>query len=140
VTRILTGLLIPADANRPLALLPVADSAASISDAIGAVLLDDGRHVPLPDGAFAAIYQPEDRTRLLDNPRLCLIVTRLGLVDRAFHAAARGDTLILGSTREHVDLDVPLQVVLAVRRAGCPLTIPDRPPTRALDQPIARPD
>lgn len=118
VTRTLTGLLVPAGLDRPLSLRAVADSAVAISDAIGGVLLDDAHHVRLPDGALAAIYRPENRTRLPDNPRLCMIATRLGLVDRAFHATARGDTLILGSTRERVDVDVPESVVSAAGRAG----------------------
>ena len=119
--RVLSGLLVPADPGRSLAVCTVADSAAAISDLLGGVLLDDPFTWGLGEEASAAVYVAEDRAGLPVNQRQSVVATRLGIVDRAFHAAARGDALILG-TRADRDLDVPAAVVVAAHRCGYPVT------------------
>jgi hypothetical protein len=119
--RVLAGLLVPADAGRPLALRAVADSAAAISDLLGGVLLDDAVTWNLGCGVCVSMYWAEDRTGLPINERLSVLTTRLGIVDRAFHAAARGDALLLGATRQGRDLDVPAAVTVAADRCGYPV-------------------
>jgi hypothetical protein len=114
----MSGLLVPADLARPLALRAVADSAVSISDLLGGVLLDDAPTWYLGGGGCALVYQAEDRAGLPVNQRLAAIATRLGVVDRAFHAAARGDALILGATGQGRDTDVPDVVAAAADRCG----------------------
>ena len=89
----MSGLLVPADSAVPLSLCPVEDSATAISDLLGGVLLDDTHVLPLTDGTSVTIYQGEDRASLPVNDRLTVLATRLGIVDRAFHATARGDAL-----------------------------------------------
>jgi hypothetical protein len=119
--RVLTGLLVPADTGRPLALRAVADSAAAISDLLGGVLLDDAVTWNLGGGVCVSVYWAEDRADLPVNERLSVLATRLGIVDRTFHAAARGDALLLGATRQGRDLDVPRSVTVAADRCGYPV-------------------
>jgi hypothetical protein len=114
--RILSGLLVPADTARPLALRTVQDSAAAISDLLGGVLLDDAITWALGGGVLVTVYRAEDRAGLPDNVRLSVLATRLGVVDRTFHATAHGDALLLGTTRQGRDLDVPDAVTTAVDR------------------------
>lgn len=132
--RVLSGLLLPADPGLPLSLCTVKDSAGAISDLLGGVLLDFLIWC-VGDGAFATVYCAEERAGLPVNQRLSVVATRLGVTDRAFHDAARGDALILGVTGQDqgVDVDVPAPVVAAAHRCGyqarrlgsCP-----RPPSR----------
>jgi len=114
----MSGLLVPANSTVPLSLRPVEDSATAISDLLGGVLLDDPRVLPLADGPAVTIYQGEDRASLPVNDRLTVLATRLGIVDRAFHATARGDALVLGVTRRTIDVDVPDAVTVAAHRCG----------------------
>jgi hypothetical protein len=123
----LSGFLVPADAGRPLGSRAVEDTAAAISDLLGGVLLDDPLSWDVSGGVFASVYRAEDRAGLPVNERLSVLATRLGIVDRAFHATARGDALLLGTTREGRDLDVPDAVAMAAHRCGyriAPLTPP----------------
>ena len=129
--RVLAGLLVPADAGRPLALRAVTDSSAAISDLLGGVLLDDAVTWNLGGGVFASVYWAEDRAGLPVNQRLSVLATRLGIVDRTFHATARGDALLLGTTRQGRDIDLPDAVAAAVDRCGYTLT-PATAPARAL--------
>lgn len=99
----------------------VADTAAAISDLLGGVLLDDAVTWSLGGGTSAAVYCAENRAGLLANQRLSVLATRLGIVDRAFHAAARGDALVLGATRQGRDIDVPDAIIVAVDRCGYPV-------------------
>lgn len=62
--RLLSALLVPADAVRPLAVRVVRDSAAAISDLLGGVLLDDAVVWSLDGGVSVAVYQGEDRAGL----------------------------------------------------------------------------
>ena len=119
--RVLTGLLVPADAERPLSLRAVADTAAAISDLLGGVLLDNAEAWNLGRGVSASVYWAEDRAGLPVNDRLSVLATRLGIVDRTFHAAARGDALLLGTTRQGRDVDVPGAVAMAADRCGYPV-------------------
>lgn len=113
---VLCGLLVPADPGLSIALRTIEDSAVAISDLLGGVLLDDPLTWNLTDGISAAVYLGEDRADLPDNDRLSALATRLGIVDRVFHAAARGDALVLGATRHGDDLDVPDAVTAAAHR------------------------
>ena len=117
--RTLIGLLIPADPDRAVTLCRVPDRIAAISDTLGAHLLDDVT-VLLPCGELICLYRSEEYARLPDNPRLAVVLTRLGVSDRQLQAALRGDALVLGSTSTGtvVDLDVPDHVVTACRRCG----------------------
>jgi hypothetical protein len=119
--RVLAGLLVPADAGRPLVLRAVADSAAAISDLLGGVLLDDAVTWNLGGGVCVSVYWAEDRADLPVNERLSVLATRLGIVDQAFHATARGDALLLGVTRQGRDVDVPGTVTVAADRCGYPV-------------------
>jgi hypothetical protein len=119
--RVLAGLLVPADAGRLLALRPVQDSAAAISDLLGGVLLDDAVTWNLGGGVCVSVCWAEDRAGLPVNERLSVLATRLGIVDRTFHATARGDALLLGTTRQGRDLDVPGVVAVAADRCGYPV-------------------
>jgi hypothetical protein len=127
--RVLVGLLVPADAGRPLALRPVRDSAAAISDLLGGVLLDDAVIWNVGGGVGVSVYWAEDRAGLPVNQRLSVLVTRLGIVDRTFHAVACGDALLLGATRQGRDVDLPGWVAGAADRCGYTVvcvTSPDR--------------
>lgn len=117
-TPVLAGLLVPAADGRPLELCAVADTAAAISDLLGGALLDDTVTWSLGCGASASVYWAEDRAGLPVNQRLSVLATRLGIVDQAFHAAARGDALILGTTCQGRDTDVPATVTAAADRCG----------------------
>jgi hypothetical protein len=119
----MSGLLVPADSAVPLSLCAVEDSATAISDLLGGVLLDDACVLPLTDGTSVSVYQSEDRASLPVNDRLTVLATRLGIVDRAFHAAARGDALVLGTTRQDIDVDVPATVIMAADRCGYQIAI-----------------
>ena len=111
----------PADAGRPLELRAVADTAAAISDLLGGVLLDNADAWNLGRGVSASVYWAEDRAGLPVNDRLSVLATRLGIVDRTFHTAARGDALLLGATRQGRDVDVPGAVAVAADRCGYPV-------------------
>jgi hypothetical protein len=119
--RVLVGLLVPVGGVRPLELCAVADTAAAISDLLGGVLLDDTDTWNLGCGGFVSVYRAEDRAGLPDNQRLCMLATRLGIVDRALHTGARGDVLLLGATRHGRDTDVPVTVTAAADRCGYPI-------------------
>ena len=119
--RRLRALLIPADPSRPLALLPVADTAAAISDAIGGGLIDDtitGTH----GGHGFTLYLGEDTVPVPDNPRAAVLAARLGLHERAIQARLRGDVLIagLGAGSDHDLPDPVLQAVAACGVLGVP--------------------
>jgi hypothetical protein len=120
--RVLTGLLVPADTGRSLTLRAVADTAAAISDLLGGVLLDDAVTWNLGRGVSTSLYWAEDRVALPVNQRLSVLATRLGIVDRTFHASACGDALLLGATREGRDVDLPCAVALAADRCGYTVT------------------
>lgn len=116
--RVLSGLLVPADPDLPLSLCAVEDSTVAISDLLGGVLLD-ALTWDVDAEALVTVYSAEDRASLPVNQRLSVVATRLGIVDRAFHAAARGDALVLGTTHHQVvDTDVPAAVTLAAHRCG----------------------
>lgn len=104
-------------------------------------MLDDAGVLPLADDEFVAVYQGEDRAGLPVNDRLSVLVTRLGIVDRAFHAAARGDALLLGVTCQAVDIDVPDAVTVAAQRCGYPVTpaLPPQAPAGAAPAGMPRP-
>jgi hypothetical protein len=104
-----------------LVLRPVQDSAAAISDLLGGVLLDDAVTWNLAGGVCMSVYRAEDRADLPVNERLSVLATRLGIVDQAFHATARGDALLLGVTRQGRDVDVPGAVAVAADRCGYPV-------------------
>jgi hypothetical protein len=126
---VLSGLLVPADPGLPLSLRAVEDSSSAISDLLGGVLLDDPVTWCVGQEMFATVYCAEDRAGLPVNQRLSVVATRLGVTDRAFHAAARGDVLILGTTRDHSDVDIPASVTEAAHRGGYRIAPP--PPRRA---------
>ena len=114
----LSGLLVPADPAGGVRVVAVADTSAAISDLLGSVLLDDVVTWATPGGVWVSVYLGEDRATAPDNPRLSLIATRLGLTDRAFHAAARGEALILGTGPTGTDEDLTSDVVTEVSRCG----------------------
>lgn len=114
----LSGLLVPADPAGGVRVVVVADASAAISDLLGSVLLDDVVAWATPGGVWVGVYLGEERATAPDNPRLSLIVTRLGLTDRAFHAAARGDALILGAGPAGADEGLTSDVVAEVGRCG----------------------
>lgn len=126
--RVLSVLLVPADLSRAVMLSVVQDTSTAISDALGAVLLDDAVSWPTCCGVWVSAYLGEDRATAPDNPRLCLIATRLGLTDREFHATARGDALIVGSLPTGVDVDLPSRVLAEAVRAGVPIEPAALPP------------
>jgi hypothetical protein len=68
------------------------------------------------------LYQGENSANLPVNERLTVLATRFGIVDRAFHATARGDALVLGMACEAVDIDVPDAVTVAAHRCGYRVT------------------
>jgi hypothetical protein len=111
--RVLVGLLVPADAGRPPATWAVTNSSAAISDLLGGVLLDDALTWDLGGEVSVSVYRAEERAGLPVNQRLSVLATRLGIVDRAFHATARGDALLLGTTRDGREVDLPAAVVVA---------------------------
>jgi hypothetical protein len=115
---VLSGLLVPADPAGVVRVVAVTDASAAISDLLGSVLLDDVVTWATPGGVWVSVYLGKDRATAPDNPRLSLIATRLGLTDRAFHAAARGDALILGTGPTGADEDLPSDVVAEVGRCG----------------------
>jgi hypothetical protein len=119
--RVLAGLFVPAEAGRTLELRALADTAAAISDLLGGVLLDDTVTWSLGSGVFVSVYWAEDRAGLPINQRLSVLATRLGIVDRTFHATARGDALLLGATRHGRDVDLPDAVAGAADRCGYPV-------------------
>jgi len=125
--RVLSGLLVPADPVREVFMVVVADTSAAISDALGGVLLDDAVTWAASGGAWVSAYLGEARAHERDNPRLSVIATRLGLVDRAFHTAARGDALIVGSLPTGVDVDLPARVVAEAARTGIPVQLAPAP-------------
>lgn len=128
-TRLLVGLLIPAGGTGPLWVVAVADRASAISDTLGGVLLDDPYTWCTAAGGWVSAYLGEGRHRRGDNPRLSVVATRLGVTDRRFHAATRGEALLLGTALTGVDRDLPEAVLAEVARCG--LEIRCRPPAPA---------
>lgn len=120
-SRVLTGLLIPADPARPARVVAVDDASTAISDLLGEVLLDDAVTWRTPGGAWVSVYLGEDGAAAADNPRLSVVATRLGTTSRAFHVRARGDALILGTSPTGVDVDLPRSALTEAGRCGVPI-------------------
>ena len=125
--RLLCGLLLPAVACEPVREVEVADSSAAISALLGGVLLDDAPVWKTPGRVWVTVYLGEYRAEAADNPRLSVAATRLGLTDRAFHALARGDALLLGASSTGADVDVPQVAVTLMRVSGVPVAPVDAP-------------
>jgi hypothetical protein len=99
----------------------VPDSSVGFSDVIGGVLLDEPFAWVTPVGEWVHVYLGEGRTGAVDNRRLSIIMTRLGLTDRAFHEGAKGDALLLGANEAGADANIPTGVLVALTRCGIPI-------------------
>lgn len=122
-TRVITGLVVPADPERPVAVVEVSDHARSFSDAIGGGLLDDTVTAALVSGDRIALYLDEQRhqRRLPVNLRARRLLARLaatGQLGEVPDAEPRGDLLITGLERTGADTHVPPAVLAAAVAAG----------------------
>jgi hypothetical protein len=115
----IVGLKVPADMDRPVALVAVTLTAAARSEVVGSLALDgawDGRI----GGTAFTFYLGEDRV-LRDRPsneRAVVLSARLGNVDREWLAGLRGDALVVGQNAQFDDADVPVAVVVAAWQTG----------------------
>src|SRR5512144_2244285 len=73
----LAGLLVPVDPARPVAIVPVPNTAAGISTVIGGGLVDDTR-IGVVAGRRFTLYLTEHRTTAPPNPRARKLVRGLG--------------------------------------------------------------
>jgi hypothetical protein len=116
--RRITALLVPADDARPVRLIQVEDRARVFSEVIGGGLLEE-TPAQLPDGQIVALYLDEDRVAdgLPANARAARLASYLRLHQR-MPTELRGDLLVTGLDAAHADMNVPLSVLSAARRAG----------------------
>jgi hypothetical protein len=117
--RTIRALQIPADAEKPCAVVTLAVVGVEFSDAIGGGCLDDAFYGTAEAGRFC-VYLDEKRADkgLKPNPRLAALAARLGWSQQARDLALAGDALIAGATPDNDDVDVPDSVLVAARHAG----------------------
>jgi hypothetical protein len=116
--RMVSGLLVPADRDRPVVLLDLEDSSRLFSDVLGGGLLDDSTTTCTRSGDLVAVYLTMGRLCLPGNPRAAVLAARLGLHERGFLAALRGDMLLTGLDAMGADIDVPLDVLHQATRSA----------------------
>lgn len=116
--RTLMGLFVPADPARMVRVGPVRDSNVAISDALGGVLLEDAVCWRWDHGSWLTLYLGQGRDAGPDNPRLGVVLARLGMHERHVQRRLHGDGLVLGTTSDAQDVDVPYEVLEQVRHGG----------------------
>jgi len=115
------GLLVPADARRPVGVVIVPDNAIGLSDAIGGGLLEEICRGVLAGRAYR-VYADEERAPkgLPPNTRADVLATRLGW-SRATGAGDGlglfGDLIIVGAATPSRDTDVPRRVLQVAEEA-----------------------
>lgn len=113
----LAGLLVPVDPARPVAIVPVPNTAAGISTVIGGGLVDDTR-IGVVAGRRFTLYLTEHRTTAPPNPRARKLVGGLGH-PLSEDEEITGDVLVLGlAVTSNDDRDVPSAVIATARQLG----------------------
>ncbi|MBI1759660.1 MAG: hypothetical protein HYR62_10645 [Actinobacteria bacterium] len=110
------ALRVPASADSPCRLLRLPPTAADLSDALGGALLDDVVH-ELGSGRRFRVYLDEGREarRLPVNRRAGALLGQPGGREPAGHALVRGDVLVTGVDGAGNDVDIPAELLPAVR-------------------------
>lgn len=118
------GLLVPVAPEQPVQVMLVPRTSAGFSDAIGGGLLDDALTGACEGGRFGVYLDCERETKALAaNDRACVLLARLGVVERAVLAGLLGDTLIVGIDARGGDCDLPAGVLVAACQAEPRVTV-----------------
>jgi hypothetical protein len=113
------ALLIPANRRRPCTLITIAESAACLSDAIGARHLEEVHHESAAGRGYRLYGDEQRRTEgYPPNERAAVLAARLGWIDLADKVGLHGDLLVVGAHDPHRDSDVPEAIVRAAIQSG----------------------
>jgi hypothetical protein len=119
--RLLTAMVIPADACEPIALVALEDSTRAIAAAVGVARVDDDQ-VATPTGISLGVHvdaaQDAVGSGTPGNTRAAMVLARLGVENRETLAWLRGGVAITGRDPSGADIPVPDEVVTAVGHCG----------------------
>jgi hypothetical protein len=138
--RLVTVMVIPADAQEPITLVTLEDSTPAIAAAVQAARVDDDQ-VTTCTGTRLGIHvdaeQPTPSNRRQGNTRAAMVLARLGVEHREVLARLHGGVAITGRDPAGADTPVPQEVLTAVTRCGIK---PPSPPGDRRVRPHPPPD
>lgn len=119
--RLVTVMVIPADAREPITLVSLEDSTRAIAAAVRAARVDDDQVTTCTGTRLGVHVDAEQATTgngRQGNIRAAMVLARLGVEHREVLARLHGGVAITGRDPAGADTPVPEEVLTAVGRCG----------------------